>query len=165
MQVEPEKVLAKFQRLSVALVDASSIIYMVKAGFFELAAENLELHSTQQVIEETGYQRIRVRTLEAIDLPPDRSLLHYAERLKWPVITEDKGIIKDLQARQLRFFNALLVLEYLSFRKLLGPEDYSRCSIQLLACAHYGCEIIKFARAVHRVFDPLPAQPWNRALR
>ena len=159
MQVEPERVLSQFRRLQVALVDASSIIYMVKAGFFELAAANLEFHSTQQVIEETGYQNLRVGTLAAIALPPDRSLLHYAERLKWPVITEDKGIIKDLQVKQLPFFNALLVLEYLSFRKLIVPEDYSRCSIQLLACARYGLEIIEFARAVHRVFDPLPAPP------
>ena len=150
MQVEPEKILSQLRQLQVALVDASSVIYMLKAGYFELAAENLEFHSPQQIIQETGYQTLRVEPLAGIDLPPDNSLLYSAQQLGWPVITEDKGIMKELEARGLVYFNALMVLEYLSFRKLLTPEAYSDHLRRLLAHAWYGPEILEIADAVHK---------------
>jgi hypothetical protein len=150
VQVAPEKILSQLQQLTVALVDASSIIYMVKAGFFELAADNLELHSPEQIIQETGYRKLKIAPLAGIDLPPDNSLLYSAEQLGWPVITDDKEIMKTLAARRLVYFNALMVLEYLSFRKLLTAAEYSDHRGRLLFHAWYGPEIVRIAGAVHK---------------
>ncbi|MDY6951347.1 MAG: hypothetical protein SWE60_07545, partial [Thermodesulfobacteriota bacterium] len=49
------RVLAQFQSLSKALIDASSIIYMHKAGFFEELARTVKLCAPQEVVREAGF--------------------------------------------------------------------------------------------------------------
>ena len=147
-----QRTILQFDHLHRALIDASSIIYMMKAGYFDRVRESLELHSPERIIAETGYRDLRIRPIREDNRlqSADESLVQRAILLKWPVITEDGGIIRQLAKQSLPYFNALMMLEFLFFRHLISPEEYSSYLEKLLQHAWYGPEIVSFGEAVHQ---------------
>jgi len=93
-----EEIRFQFHILNKVIVDASSVIYMSKAGFFDCVANSLELYSPKKILEETGYRHLSVHVLDVVgrDLSPDQILVQSALRLRWPIISEDLGIIRQL---------------------------------------------------------------------
>ena len=119
--LQATKTLLAFGRLRTLLIDASSIIYTVKARYFDALAESLDLHSPARILEEAGYQGLKIQSL-AIDQPAlsaDESLVWCARHLNWPVLTEDLGVIRQLAKQQTPYFNALIMLEFLFFKGFL----------------------------------------------
>ncbi len=53
-KVKAEKTIEQFDVLKMALIDASSVIYMMKSGFFQEAASTVDLYSLPEIIAETG---------------------------------------------------------------------------------------------------------------
>jgi hypothetical protein len=128
---------------------------MTKAGYFDYVADSLELYSPKRIIEETGYQNLNIHIL-AFDekaLSPDESLFQCAVRSKWPVVTEDLGIIRQLARQQTRYFNALMMLEFVFFKALICPEEYAKHLQKLLAHAWYSSEIVEFGEIVHQMLE------------
>ncbi|MGW8180524.1 MAG: hypothetical protein ACWGQW_17460 [bacterium] len=149
------RVLSQFRSLDQAIIDASSILYMKKAEYFDKVAVALQLYSPIDVIEETGHRNLEIRPLRsnARDLSPDKSLVQLAARLQWPVITEDLGIIKKLAKQRSQYFNSLMMLELLFSRGLVNQETYMRYLQKLLEQAWYSPEIVEFGRRVHRILE------------
>jgi hypothetical protein len=150
-----DNVAMEFHALQNALIDASSIIYMKKAGYFTAVAKSVKLYSPRKVILEVGEKEPSISPLDPVDsgLQADESLVESAFRLNWPVITEDLGIIRQLKKRQIRYFNALMMLEYLWYKQRISPSEYDGYLDKLLACAWYGSEVIEFGESVHRALQ------------
>lgn len=142
-----------FQSLHHALIDTSSIIYMNKAGYFDPLASCLELYAPAQVIKEVGLVDLNIRTIgeKEDSLPADQALVQAACRLNWPVVTEDRQIIRQLARFQLLYFNALMMLELIFFRGSVDETGYRKCLETLLRHAWYGSEIIRFGETVHQM--------------
>lgn len=148
-----ERILLQFRQLHHALIDASSIIYMEKAGYLKTVSDILTLYSPEKVIQETGYRGLNIQPLAVGKraMPPDEILLHCARQRMWPVITEDMGIIRQLERDELSYFNALMMLEFVLYRNLIGLEEYARHRQKLLLHAWYSSEIVKLGETVHQM--------------
>lgn len=147
-----EQIVQQFNHLHRALIDASSIIYMMKAGFFDCLADNVNLYSPEQILGEAGYRDLKIQPIGGCAQlrSADESLLHCAALRKYPVITEDRGIIRQLAKDKIAYFNALMMLEFIFFRGLITPEKHSAHLQKLLQYAWYSPEIVRFGKAVHR---------------
>ncbi len=147
------RTLLEFERLRTLLIDASSIIYTVKAGCFEDLADCLDLYCPARILEEAGYQDLKIRPLIIGQpaLSADESLVWWARRLNWPVLTEDLGVIRQLAKQRTPYFNALIMLEFLFFKSQIGPDQYADCLRRLLENAWYGPNIVRFGEVLHCV--------------
>ena len=152
VQPNTSAILRQFEQLEKLLIDASSIIYMVKANYFECVSDNLILYSPESMLRETGYHSLNVQPIPTGNTtrPPDDDLVLSAQRLHWPVITEDLNIIRRLSRGHLSHFNALMMLEFLFFRKFITVEGYSRHLKRLLSVAWYSAEVVRFGEQIHQ---------------
>lgn len=164
------RVRAELAELRTAAIDASSIIYMLKAGFFGFAAAEVEFHTVGPVAREVGWPELPVRiadlrrggeipwTREAVELAEafvgggkhanDELLLELAAARGLPVVSEDRRIHERAAAGGIRHYNALLVLALLRIRDRLPPQDYEEYFERLQAEGRYGDGVPAFARAV-----------------
>jgi hypothetical protein len=60
----PEQVILRFEKLRAALIDASSVIYARKAGFFELLSHAVQLYCTPEILLEIWkYSQAMTKTI------------------------------------------------------------------------------------------------------
>ena len=151
----PEQVVSQFRELKKALIDASSMIYMTKAGYLNLVTDCLELHSPKKVIQETGYENLKIHELIVDDIfdSADQLLVFNAFRLGWPLITEDQGIIRQLETQKTPYFNALMILEFMYWKRVLSHRSYIGHHRKLLKHAWYSSEVLEFCDAVHQILE------------
>jgi hypothetical protein len=146
------RVLRQFCRLDKALIDASSIIYMRKTGFLDHLAQRLSLYSLPEIVAETGDADGGI-TMLAVSLPDtanDDKFTACARIFKWPVISEDRKILLEMQHRDIPYFNSLMMLNFCLFTGTLHVADYPRYLAQLQRHARYGPEIWKFGETISR---------------
>lgn len=146
--------LAGFDALTDAVVDASSIIYMQKAGFLETAGRFVELHAPDAVIQEVGAAEVPI-TLHAFDCrqhcaKADQQLLALARILGTPLISEDKKVLLSAERNGLVYYNAFMVLNFLFYKSGIAAEDAERYLRALLAVARYSERVVIQGRAVMR---------------
>lgn len=62
--------LSGFKSLKAAVIDASSIIYMVKSGFFDLLIRDIQLHAPESCLKETGFQAYQSSSIKSVPPSP-----------------------------------------------------------------------------------------------
>ena len=81
MDIRTGKVLDGFHALKEAAIDASSIIYMHKAGFLDTLGRAIDLHSPPEIIAEAGYRDLHIKPIALDRGDIARRFLFRAERL------------------------------------------------------------------------------------
>ncbi|MFP4534335.1 MAG: hypothetical protein ACLFNP_01340 [Spirochaetaceae bacterium] len=163
----------RFDRLEEAAIDASSIIYMLKAGFLGLLASTITLKSVPEVVGETGWPSLpitvvstegstrsepRIRSPEGTPAPGvdeitgapgepiqsnDQRLLAFAEEAALPVISEDRAILRAAEEAGLDYYNSLMMLAFLRYRGRLNLQWYEEAKDRLLEVARYGRDVLQ----------------------
>jgi hypothetical protein len=151
MRKPPEEVFEEYRRLEQALIDASSIIYMQKAGFLDALTSAVELHAPREIILETGFEPPGIKPIESgtKDLSNDQRLIHCAIESRWPVISEDRKILMRLKREGIPYFNALMMLNFLLFEKRLDLEAHSLHFERLVEIAWYGSDLLEFGKRIY----------------
>ncbi len=147
---DPKLACAEFQYLYSAMIDASSIIYMQKAGFLNLVMQNLELASLPEILKETGFEIRTIKCLKSADAfdSNDRKLVETAQRYYLPVISEDKKILKRAGSEGLPYYNSLMMLNFLYFKEAIDIVQYNKFLKRLKSFARYNEIIFDYGAAV-----------------
>jgi hypothetical protein len=147
----PQQVLAQFEHLTKALIDASSIIYSHTAGFFYLLQANLELVTTPEVIAEAGADAEKIGLIDCHtkSMSVDEKLVYCAVHFKLPVISEDKKILLKLKRTRLPYFNVLMMLNYLCYVDAIDRQQYLKYYASLQSFAWYSPKIWSHGNSVH----------------
>jgi hypothetical protein len=132
-------------------IDASSMIYLLKIGLLGSLAAEVRLLSTPQVIKETGWPHLPVQAVEVEDetISNDDSLVLLGERKNIPVLSEDYEILMNAKGLGLDYYNSLMMINYLLFKRRIVPEEYQEYLGRLRGCAHYSREILSQGRLVY----------------
>jgi len=151
------QVLSQFRTLSRALIDASSIIYMHKAGFFTELAKTVSLYSPAEIVAETGYNDLYIRPVACISnsLSNDQKLITTALKLRWPVISEDRNILVHMQRVKLPCFNTLMMLNFLLFRKRIDLRSHAMYIERLKQYAWYSTHVWEFGKNIYNTIADL----------
>ncbi|MDY7032426.1 MAG: hypothetical protein SVY10_11050 [Thermodesulfobacteriota bacterium] len=146
-----DDVLSQFKSLRKALVDASSIIYMHKAGFFSELVMEVKLYSPQEVLDETGYESLQVIPIPCIGHAEsnDQKLILCALERRLPVISDDKKILLHMKKEKIPYFNALMMLNYLVFKKRVDAESYGIYFKRLTSFAWYSPQVLEFEKNIY----------------
>lgn len=155
MENSPQKVLRQFRALDQAVIDASSIIYMRKAGYLKTLAAELCLLSPEPVIDETGYADLPVRAVAGLAdaKSNDQLLVAYSLTHRIPVISEDKKILMRIRRARQPYFNSLMMLNFLLFRKKISTGEHGLYFAQLIDFAWYGKSVLEFSQAIFRAIQ------------
>lgn len=159
--LSPARSAAMLQDLEQAVLDASSMIYMLKAGFLDRLSFLLDLATPAEVAAETGWPSLPVRVVrvegkEAGDgagggrAAPDDLLLRLAGDWGWPVVSEDRELLMRAEARDIRYFNSLMMLLLLNWRGRCSAEEYRLFQRRLYEIGRYSAWVRSFAEAVAR---------------
>ena len=146
-----QRVEDQFKVLKEVLIDACSIINMNKCGFLDHLSRTLHLYAPEPIIVETGYPSLPIRTLGCTDFVAsnDQCLVDIACDRGWPVISEDKKVLKQMASAGLPYFNAAMMLNLLSYRRMVTQQEYKDYLERLRRTARYSADVWRFAEAVH----------------
>jgi len=151
------EVLSQFRALSRALIDASSIIYMHKAGFLTILADTVSLYSPPEIVAETGYNDLDIRPVACTSnsLSNDQKLITAALKLRWPVISEDRNVLLRTERANLPYFNSLMMLNFLLFKKRIDPKTHAIYFDWLKQYARYSPYVWEFGKDIYNtIADP-----------
>jgi len=142
--------LSKFDELTKAIIDASSIIYMKKAGFFDLLSDMVVLCSISEIIKEVGEDvaGIQIINLEKNSLSNDQALIKLTQTKKQPIISEDRQILIQAGRIGMDYYNALMMLLLLYHRGIINNSEYQKMYDQLIGIAHYSDKVIEYGQQV-----------------
>ncbi|MDY6836551.1 MAG: hypothetical protein SWH78_01135 [Thermodesulfobacteriota bacterium] len=145
------RVLLQFRSLSKALIDASSIIYMHKAGFFEELTRTVTLYAPQEMLDEAGFEGlpISVVTCHADRMTNDHKLVACALERRLPVISEDKKVLLSMEREGIAYFNSLMMLHFLLFKRVIDAETHAAYFHKLTSSAWYSNQILEFGKTVY----------------
>lgn len=145
--------LSGFKSLKAAVIDASSIIYMVKAGFFNVVTHCIQLHAPESCLKETGYAGLPVIThlVDSHGTTADQQLLTLAQSLQLPLVSEDRKVLINASRNGITFYNSLMMLNFLLYNKSIDKEKFSIFLKQLTAFARYSEEVLQFGKEVTRM--------------
>jgi hypothetical protein len=151
----PQEVIAQFQQLKKALIDASSIIYARKAGFIVILQANLRLITIPEIIAEAGDDAGGIETLNYMKTSEsaDDRLVNCALQNDLPVISEDKKILNLLKKTHLPYFNILMILNFLSYVDAIDRKQYSGYYRKLQKFAWYSPKIWAYGEMVQRTIE------------
>lgn len=143
-------VIKQFERLEKALIDASSVIYMTKADFFEEMPSILSLSSPRGILDELGpgFDGLRPIDCPGEHLTNDERLVACAREHGLPVISEDRKILHALEREGLPFFNALMMLHFLLFKGRIDLEKHGDSLEKLKKIAWYDKKVWAFGEEV-----------------
>jgi hypothetical protein len=161
------------RQLERAAVDASSMIYMLKAGFLGYAAAEVQLLTVGPVAAEVGWPELPVTiadlrrggdvpwtqdTVEIADafVGPgkhrnDELLLDLALARSVPLISEDGRLLERAREAGLDYYNALMILALLLIRGRITDSQYAEYAGLLARIGWYSTEVTAFARAIAEV--------------
>lgn len=152
----------EFDALTEAAVDASSIIYMLKAGFLGLLGHTIRLVTIEAIRDETGWQppEVEVRREPGLEhrIPPpgpggpgpgtetlsnDERLLRFAALSRLPVVSEDRELLEAAGRRGINYYNSLMMLLLLRYRERIDQGWYAEARDRLLSIGRYGEEVLR----------------------
>jgi len=144
---EIERVLERLERLRAAVIDASSIIYIEKSGYYGKLANTIKLMTIPAVIGETGMPELDVEIVEASALreSTDRQLFATAVSLGKPLISEDRAILLRCREGGMEYYNAYMMLLMLRLRRVIGENELLEFRARLIEAAHYGGQVLDYA--------------------
>ena len=140
---------AALRKVTAGVVDTSSIIYMIKAGFMDRLAFELDLTTPSAAAEETGWPRlpVRISTVQPA-LTADDAVLALAVQRGSPVISEDRELLMRAGAAGIRYFNSLMMLNLLADRGRCDVGEYALFRDRLREIGRYSAEVLAFADGV-----------------
>ncbi|MDB4264576.1 hypothetical protein N9893_00775 [bacterium] len=147
----------QFDQLNKVLIDASSIIYMDRAKFLMLLASSIRLFSIQEILTETGPVSKRIKPLihNKTASSNDQKLVSCALELNLPVISEDKKILMAMKRAGRPFFNSLMMLNFLLYRRRIQNQQYIQYHLALKKFARYSDDIWDYGAAVNAAINEL----------
>jgi len=146
-----KEVLNKFRQLEFAAIDTSSILYCHKAGYLIQLINSLQLSTIPEVIGEVGFEvpGLKVVDFEGKFSSTDQSLLEYSLEHGFPLFSEDKWILKQLERNRHSYFNALMALNFLLFRMRITADQYENYLRSLKRTAWYSEQVWLFGQELH----------------
>ena len=150
----------RFDDLTQAVIDASSMIYMIKAGFLGTLGHALRLVTIPPVLEETGWYGVEVEIVQGGDddhttplsvdtkVPTsgishnDRLLLEYARNVPLPLISDDRKLLEAAHRLGLVHYNSLMMLLFLKYRRRIDAVRYRELFDRLIALGRYSDDIL-----------------------
>jgi len=132
---------------------------MKKAGFLALLGQTIELATVAEVVAETGFDDLPAtvlpplsiqRTADAAEKLPavDELLIEQAVALRLPVITEDRKMMLRLDQKRIPFFNALMMLHLLLYRRKLDLPTHTDYLDRLFAVSRYSDRVRAYGEEV-----------------
>lgn len=151
------EVLSRFRTLGRALIDASSIIYMHKVDFLAALADTLSLYSPREIVAETGFHDLNIRPVACTSkrLSNDQKLITAALKLRWPVISEDRKVLLRTERANLPYFNSLMMLNFLLYRKRINPKSHAMYFDRLKQYARYSPHVWEFGKNIYNAIADL----------
>jgi len=148
----PQDIFSQFNQLDKALIDASSIIYANKADFLKMLSTTVKLFSISEILSEVGFgfvsDTIKPLTHNESSLSNDQKLVACALHFGLPVISEDKKILMAMKSAKKPFFNSLMMLNFLLYRRLIDNRQYTQYHQALKQFARYSDEIWKYGAKI-----------------
>ncbi len=135
----------RFAHLTEAAIDASSMIYMLKAGFLGLLGSTISLKTIPSVFDETGWPSLPVIVLEeeTDDRPNDEKLLDFAVRSALPFISEDRALLLAAGRSGLDYYNSLMMLAFLRHRGRIDEAWYDEALGRILTIGRYDDDVLR----------------------
>jgi hypothetical protein len=151
------EIIKYFDLLQQAIIDTSTLIYLDSIGLLECASRCIHLMTIPEVQKEfgdkPGFAHIEVvETGERIDNKTDSAdelIVKAAIQMNLPVLSEDKGVLMNARKKGLKYYNTLMILNFLLYRGEVQPVGYDRYLKKLKRVAHYGKGIYEVGRILH----------------
>jgi hypothetical protein len=141
--------------LQEAYCDSSSVIYLQKIGCWNILSQTITLYTIPVVLTELGYKPVRIR-VDAVENIEDRNtattddaLVAAAVRRKLALVSEDKYILKKAQQYHLPFYNTLMMLNFLLYKRVISSEKYTAFCEVLHSFAWYSPPIWEYSRQLY----------------
>ncbi len=144
-----ESLLAELHGFRGGIADTSTLIYLERLGLLELAARCFSLWIIPQVTVEYG--ATPKGTLPLVSVPSglaDEVLCQVAQRLRQPVLSEDRHVLRDARACNLPYYNTLMIVLALCVHGNLARGSYSEIRRDLLTFARYSPQVVSVGDAV-----------------
>jgi hypothetical protein len=142
--------LEQFKALHTCLIDTSSLIYLNRLGVTAKLGSCLTLITIPEVAAEFGIlpDYIHLVSINVSVSVVDKKLLACAIHFNWPLISEDKDLLKPLNKEGLPHFNALMMIYFLFFKGMISPPDCRALVAQLKTFARYSQQIWTYGQVV-----------------
>jgi len=152
----PNDIPRQFEKMSKALIDASSILYLNKSGVLNQLKSALKLVTIPEVLEECGKSissdKMEVVVFEGRALDStDARLLAGAARLQLPVISEDRDLILKTLDSGLACYNSAMMINYLFYRDYLSKKQSAKIQGKLKKVARYSNDVWEYGDSVFKV--------------
>jgi rRNA-processing protein FCF1 len=138
--------LSQFDHLERVLIDTSSILYMQKSGFLSDLSACLEISAISEVMDEVGehVSGIRLWRHQYESKSTDQKLIEAALENGIPVVSEDRKILKTLEVKTIPFFNSLIMLNLLFYRRQINFAELKCFERNLRKYAWYSNKIWEY---------------------
>ena len=151
-EIDSDTILRVLERLKTALIDTSSIIYIQKAGYFDVLSRTIQLYSIPEVISEAKTQVTGVTLIhpsESSSLSTDSKLVACALENKIAMISEDKNILRAMRLAGVPYYNGLMMLNFLLFSQKIDDDGYRHYLGALKSIARYSGEVWEFGKYIY----------------
>lgn len=146
------KSISEFATLDKAVIDTSSIIYMHKIEIFELLSKQIDLLVSEEVISELGYHPDSIEIIDfnkKLAQSTDNIIVETAKWYNYTIISEDKAILQQAGQANLPYFNTLMMINFLFYKKKISEKKYLDYLNKLKATAHYSSKVWEFGQMVY----------------
>ncbi|MBN1500626.1 MAG: hypothetical protein JW982_10740 [Spirochaetes bacterium] len=147
-----KKTIIQFENLSGAVIDSSSVIYMHKCNFLSLLSRAIKIIIPEQAYDEINLNLNQITVVSFNNIrqyETDYIILKIAIESNSPVISEDREILKHAADKNIPYFNSLMMLNFLVYKKIINSSQYNDYLDILKKFAWYGKHIYKYADDVH----------------
>ena len=149
---DPNTIQRALKRLKNALIDTSSIIYIQKAGYFDVLSRTIQLYSIPEVISETKEKIPGVKLIHlsgSLSLSTDQKLISCALLHKLAMISEDKSILTAMRRAEAPYYNSLMMLNLLLLSQRIDDDSYRRYFNALRNFARYSETVWEVGRDIY----------------
>jgi len=153
----PQEIFNKFDHLDKALIDASSIIYIDRADFLPILASTIKLFSIKEIFFETGPVSESIKPLIHNDNSSsnDQKLISCALNMDLPLISEDKKMLMAMKRANRPFFNSLMMLNFLLYRRRIDIQEYDKYRQALEKFARYSNKVWQYGAKIQSAIKEL----------
>jgi hypothetical protein len=138
------------------VIDTSSLIYLSKIELLHTTALALHLMTVPKVVKAFGslsdFQPIKLIDLKKIDKKNeelDSYLVEIAKNLQLPIVSEDKKMLMQAKRSGLAFFNTLMIMNFLIFKKVINQTEYQAALVRLREEAYYDEAIFEYGKKIY----------------
>ncbi|MBN2013453.1 hypothetical protein JW960_29250 [candidate division KSB1 bacterium] len=150
--------LVEFDELKAAVIDASSIIYLSKLRMADELTNYISLYTTSQIVVEANLPLagMEIVVVTENNFSNDENLIKFANEKQLPIISDDRKVLLTAQKLNLRYYNSLMMLLFLVYKRVIQLETFNVLEKKLSAIAYYSDDVIKFGKKVlHEIMNQL----------